>query len=118
MKNILIIGCKKCLDNFCIGCGKCMAHNPSYPKVADSPVGTEVSLISCGDCNGCNIPGKVKSFLDRIPVEDFKYIQIKLASCVKEICPFQEDILKTLKNEFPYEIIENDNEYRVKKILA
>jgi predicted metal-binding protein len=118
MKNILIIGCKKCLDNFCIGCGKCMAHDPTFMNMAPRPENTNISLISCGDCNGCKIPEKVESFLKRTSVEEYKEIQIKLASCVKELCPFSDDIITTLENNFPYEILKTEEEYRVQKILA
>ena len=58
MEKILIVGCKRAMDNVCIGCSRCLvgfnrrAGEFEAYKDEDAEV---TGLLNCGDCPGVTI---------------------------------------------------------------
>ena len=57
MEKILIIGCKKAMDDVCIGCSRCLVgFNKRAGKFEEYGEDAEIiGLLNCGDCPGATI---------------------------------------------------------------
>mgnify|MGYP006293174927 CR=1 FL=1 len=101
MEKVLIVGCKKIMDNVCIACSRCLAGfnrregEFSRYKERDAEI---VGLLNCGDCPGAAIVNRLAQVsLWNKPVGE-KVTKIHVANCLDE-CPHRQSIIDQIKEK-------------------
>lgn len=114
MEKILIVGCKKAMNDACIGCSRCLvAFNRkegefSLYKDIDVQI---IGLLNCGDCPGAIIVTRLAQFslwnkpLGEIPTK------VHIAPCLIDHCPYKDIIFNKIKNKSGIEVIEGTHPY-------
>jgi predicted metal-binding protein len=121
MEKILIIGCKRSMDNVCIGCSRCMvAFNRkvgAFERYRNEPAEL-IGLLNCGDCPGAAIvPRLLQISLWNKPFSE-NITKVHIAPCILDHCPYKETLVKKIKAKAGVEVIEGshpfipDNIYR------
>lgn len=121
MEKILIVGCKKAMDDVCIGCCRCMVgfnrkkgEFERY-KNQDSEV---IGLLNCGDCPGVTIVTRLSQVnLWNKPMDE-KVTKVHIGPCIVEHCPYRDTIIKKIKARAGVEVIEGTHPYRSYNIFA
>ncbi|MBF0102325.1 MAG: CGGC domain-containing protein [Desulfobacterales bacterium] len=121
MEKILIVGCKKSMDDVCIGCSRCMVGfnrregEFSRYKNTDAEV---IGLLNCGDCPGVAIVTRLAQInLWNKPMNE-KPTKIHIAPCIMDHCPNKETLLTKIKAKAGIEVIEGTHPYKPEKIFA
>lgn len=121
MEKILIIGCKKAMDDVCIGCSRCLVgFNRRGGEFSRYPEGEAevMGLLSCGDCPGAAIVTRLAQVkLWNAPMEE-KPTKIHIGPCLTDHCPYAETIIKKIKAKSGIEVIEGTHPYMPADIFA
>jgi len=121
MEKILIIGCKKAMDDVCIGCSRCLvAFNrregqfEAY-KDRDAEV---IGLLNCGDCPAPAIVTRLAQLkLWNAPMNE-QPTAIHIGPCVTDHCPHAVTIIKKIKAKAGIPVIEGTHPYIPADIFA
>ena len=112
MEKILIIGCKKTMDQICFGCTRCLAGFNRNQGEFVRYAGQEAELIgltACGDCPGNTlVPRLALQWNSPVGEEPTK---IHLAPCVVK-CPHGQSIIEDVKAKCGIEVIEGTHPYQ------
>jgi predicted metal-binding protein len=121
MEKILIIGCKRAMDDVCIGCSRCMVgfnrregEFAAY-KGEDAEV---LGLINCGDCPGATIVTRLAQLalwnakMAELPTK------IHIGPCITQHCPHKETIIGKIKAKAGIPVIEGAHPYMPSDIFA
>ena len=70
MEKILIVGCKRAMDDVCIGCSRCIVglnrKDGEFERYTDQD--TElIGLLNCGDCPGASIVTRLARYHSNWP---------------------------------------------------
>jgi predicted metal-binding protein len=121
MEKILIVGCKKAMDDVCIGCSRCLVGfnrkdgDFSVYKDRDAEI---TGLLNCGDCPGATIVTRLAQVnLWNAPMEE-KVTKIHIGPCIMDHCPHKEVIVKKIKAKSGVEVIEGTHPYKPDNIFA
>lgn len=121
MEKILIVGCKKAMDDVCIGCSRCLVGfnrkegEFSVYKDTDAEV---TGLLNCGDCPGATIVTRLAQVnLWNAPMGE-KVTKIHIGPCIMDHCPHKEVIVKKIKAKAGVEVIEGAHPYKPDNIFA
>jgi predicted metal-binding protein len=121
MEKILIIGCKKAMDDICIGCSRCLvAFNrregdfSPYEK-GDAEV---MGLLNCGDCPGATIVTRLAQVSLWNKPMDETVTKIHLGPCIVDHCPHVKPLLKKIKAKAGVEVIEGTHPYKPDNIFG
>lgn len=121
MEKVLIIGCKKAMDDVCIGCSRCLvgfnrrAGSFGSYKEGEAEV---MGLLSCGDCPGAAIVTRLAQVkLWNAPMEE-KPTVIHLGPCLVDHCPHAETIIRKIKAKAGIPVIEGTHPYIPSDIFA
>lgn len=121
MEKILIIGCKRTMDDVCIGCSRCLvAFNRREGEFArykgmDAEV---IGLLNCGDCPGASIvPRLAQMNLWNKPMNE-KVTKVHIAVCLTDHCPHKEAIINKIKAKAGVEVIEGSHPYIPQNVFA
>jgi predicted metal-binding protein len=120
MDKVLIIGCKRTMDDVCIGCSRCLvAFNRREGEFTRYGQDAEVmGLLSCGDCPGAGIvPRLAQVKLWNAPLEE-KPTKIHLGPCLVDHCPYVGVIAEKIKAKAGCEVIEGTHPYLPEDIFA
>lgn len=120
MERILIVGCKRVMDNVCIGCSRCLVgFNKRAGEFAGYDEDAEVmGLLNCGDCPGAGIvPRLAQVSLWNKPME-VKPTKIHIAPCIVDHCPYKEPIINKIRAKAGIEVIEGAHPYIPENIFA
>ncbi len=120
MEKILVIGCKKSMDDVCIGCSRCLvAFNrregefKQYEQ-ADTQI---IGLLNCGDCPGAAIvPRLVQMNLWNKPMDE-KVTKVHIAVCIVDHCPYSETIIEKVQSKAGVEVVLGTHPYIPKDIF-
>ncbi len=120
MEKILIVGCKKAMDDVCIGCSRCMVgfnrrvgEFERYDKDAEI-----MGLLNCGDCPGATIVTRLAQVnLWNKPMNEIP-TKIHIAPCITDHCPHSEILIKKIKAKAGIEVIEGTHPYKPNDIFA
>ncbi|MBW1776856.1 MAG: CGGC domain-containing protein [Deltaproteobacteria bacterium] len=121
MEKILIVGCKRAMDDVCIGCSRCMVgfnrREGAFARYKDQD--TElVGLLNCGDCPGATIVTRLAQVnLWNKPLEE-KVTKVHVGPCITDHCPYKETILNKIKAKAGVEVIEGTHPYMPQDIFA
>jgi len=121
MEKILIVGCKKTMDDVCIGCCRCLVgfnrKNGEFERYKDKD-SEIVGLINCGDCPGSAIITRLAQVnLWNKPMDE-KVTKIHIAPCIVDHCPYSEIIIKKIRAKAGVEVIEGAHSYKPDNIFA
>jgi predicted metal-binding protein len=121
MEKILIVGCKRAMDDVCIGCSRCMVafnrRGGEFSRYAEQ--GAEIiGLLNCGDCPGATIVTRLAQVkLWNAPMEE-KATKIHLGPCITDHCPYKEILTNKIKAKSGIEVIEGTHPYKPENIFA
>jgi predicted metal-binding protein len=121
MEKILIVGCKKAMDDVCIGCSRCLVGFNRRDGEFERYKGQEaqvVGLLNCGDCPGATIVTRLAQVsLWNKPMEE-KVTKVHIGPCIIDHCPYKETIVNKIKAKAGVEVIEGCHPYKPENIFA
>ncbi len=121
MEKILIIGCKRAMDDVCIGCSRCLVgFNRREGEFARYEKGEAevIGLLNCGDCPGATIVTRLAQIkMWNLPLGE-KPTAIHIGPCLKDHCPYAETIIKKIKAKAGIPVIEGTHPYAPADIFA
>ena len=91
---ILVVGCKKTMDDACIGCSRCLVgFNRRVGAFADLGDDAEmIGLMHCGDCPGASVVHRLTQMaLWNKPMAE-QPTRVHIASCITDHCPYQRKL--------------------------
>jgi predicted metal-binding protein len=121
MEKILIVGCKRAMDDVCIGCSRCMVGFNRREGDFGAYKNKEaeiIGLLNCGDCPGATIVTRlVQVNLWNRSMEE-KVSKIHIGPCITDHCPHKETIISKIKAKSGVEVIEGTHPYKPENIFA
>ena len=121
MEKILIVGCKRAMDDVCIGCSRCLVgfnrREGEFNRYKD--VDAQVmGLLNCGDCPGAAIvPRMAQVALWNKPMGE-TVTKVHIAPCIMDHCPHKDTLLKKIKAKAGVEVVEGTHPYIPENIFA
>jgi predicted metal-binding protein len=121
MEKVLIVGCKRTMDDVCIGCSRCMVgfnrREGEFSRYKDQDAEL-VGLLNCGDCPGAGIvPRLAQVSLWNKPMNE-KITKVHVAPCLVDHCPHKDTIISKIKAKAGVEVIEGAHPYIPENIFA
>ncbi|MBU2509930.1 CGGC domain-containing protein [bacterium] len=121
MEKILIIGCKRTMNEICIGCSRCMvAYNRKEGafEVYKNGESQLIGILSCGDCPGASIVPRLAQFnLWNKPMTETP-TKVHVAACITDHCPYKDTLLAKIKAVVGVEVIEGAHPYMPQNIFG
>lgn len=121
VEKILIVGCKRAMDDVCIGCSRCMvAFNRKEGTFASYENGNAelVGLLNCGDCPGATIVTRLAQVnLWNKPMDE-KITAVHIGPCILDHCPHKETIVNKIKAKAGVPVVEGTHMYKPENIFA
>jgi predicted metal-binding protein len=120
MEKILIVGCKRAMDDVCIGCSRCLVgFNRRTGEFAGyGPEAEVMGLLSCGDCPGAAIVTRLAQVaLWNRPLEE-KPTRVHLGPCLVDHCPHADTIIKKIEAKAGVPVIKGTHPYMPQDIFA
>ncbi len=121
MEKILIIGCKKAMDDVCIGCSRCLVgfnrKDGEFGRYKGNSAEI-IGLLNCGDCPGATIVTRLAQVnLWNKPMNE-KVTKVHIGPCIVDHCPYKETIINKIKAKAGVEVIEGAHPYKPDNIFA
>ena len=121
MEKILIVDCKKAMDDVCIGCSRCLVGFNRRKGEFERYAGQEaevMGLLNCGDCPGPTIVTRLAQVkLWNAPMDE-KPTKIHIAPCIVDHCPYKDILIKKIKAKAGIEVVEGTHPYKPDNIFA
>ncbi len=121
MEKLLIIGCKRTMDDVCIGCSRCLVAFNRREGAFRQYQGKDVQLLgllNCGDCPGASIvPRLVQVLLWNAPLGE-KPTRIHLGPCLTDHCPYWESLIGKIEAKAGIPVIAGAHPYAPENIFA
>ncbi|MFH1135136.1 MAG: CGGC domain-containing protein [Pseudomonadota bacterium] len=122
MEKILIIGCKKAMDDVCIGCSRCFVgfnrREGTFSRYKDAPDAQIMGLLNCGDCPGATIVTRLAQLkLWNAPMNE-KPTAVHLGPCLVDHCPHAAVIIAKIKAKAGIPVYEGTHPYIPSDIFA
>ena len=121
MEKILIIGCKRTMDDVCIGCSRCMValnrREGEFARYKDQDVEL-IGILNCGDCPGAGIVPRLaqmklwNSQLGEVPTK------VHIAICMRDHCPYAEEIITKIQAKAGVEVVLGTHPYIPDNVFA
>ncbi len=121
MEKILIVGCKKTMNDVCIGCSRCMVgfnrREGAFEAYKDT--GAELmGILNCGDCPGASVVTRLAQVkLWNMPMNE-KPTKVHIAPCLMDHCPYADEIITKIVNKAGCEVVEGTHPYMPNDIFA
>ena len=121
MEKVLIVGCKKAMDDVCIGCSRCLVgfnrREGEFAMYKDKDAQV-MGLLNCGDCPGATIVTRMAQVkLWNAPMNE-KPTAVHVAPCIVDHCPHSEILIKKIKAKAGVPVIEGTHPYKPDNIFA
>ncbi|QTA85138.1 CGGC domain-containing protein [Desulfonema magnum] len=121
MEKILIVGCKRTMDDVCIACSRCMVgfnrREGEFARYKDQDAEL-IGILGCGDCPGAGIvPRLAQLNLWNKPMEE-RPTKVHIAPCIMDHCHYKEPIINKIKAKAGVEVIEGTHPYIPNDIFA
>jgi predicted metal-binding protein len=121
MEKILIVGCKRAMDDVCIGCSRCMVGFNRREGEFERYKGKDahlMGLINCGDCPGATIVTRLAQVnLWNKPLGE-TVTKIHIGPCIADHCPYKDTLIKKIRAKAGIEVIEGAHPYKPDQIFA
>lgn len=114
MEKILMIGCKKIMDDVCIACSRCMVafnrREGAFSRYKDQEAEL-IGFLHCGDCPGVGVVNRMAQLkLWNAPLGE-KPTKIHLGTCLINYCPEKEKLVTKIKAKAGIEVIAGGHAY-------
>jgi predicted metal-binding protein len=114
MEKILMIGCKKLMDDVCIACSRCMVafnrREGTFARYKDQAA-EMLGFLHCGDCPGVGVVNRMAQFKLWNTSLGEKPTKIHLGTCLVNYCPEKEHLVANIKAKAGVEVIEGGHAY-------
>ena len=114
MDKVLIIGCRKAMDDICIGCSRCLVsfnRREAFFELYEVSDAEVMGMLSCGDCPGSTIVTRLAQVkLWNAPLGEQPTV-IHIGPCIVEHCPHAETIIGKIKKKAGIPVIEGTHTY-------
>lgn len=121
MEKILIVGCKRAMDDVCIACSRCMVgfnrREGEFARYKDQDAQL-IGMLNCGDCPGAGIVPRLAQFSLWNKPMDEKPTKVHIAPCITDHCIHKETLIKKIKAKAGVEVIEGTHPYIPENIFA
>jgi len=121
MEKILIVGCKRAMDDVCIGCSRCMVgfnrRAGEFERYKDQDAEL-IAMINCGDCPGATIITRLAQIKLWNKAVDETITKIHIGPCIVDHCPHKDIIIGKIKAKSGVEVIEGCHPYKPSDIFA
>ncbi len=119
MEKVLIIGCKRVMDDVCIACSRCLvAFNRREGEFSQYEDAEILGLLNCGDCPGAAIvPRLAQVKLWNAHMEE-KPTVVHIATCVVDHCPHKDVLIGKIKATVGVPVVEGSHPYRPQNVFA
>jgi predicted metal-binding protein len=121
VEKLLIVGCKRAMDDVCIGCSRCMVGFNRREGEFERYKGKDaelIGLLNCGDCPGATVVTRLAQVnLWNKPMNE-KVTKVHVAPCILDHCPHKDVLLKKIKAKAGVEVIEGTHPYKPDNIFA
>jgi predicted metal-binding protein len=121
MEKVLIVGCKRTMDDVCIGCSRCMVAFNRREGAFGAYRGSDAALVGvlgCGDCPGAAIvPRLAQMNLWNKPMGE-QVTKVHVAPCIVDHCPHSETLIRKIRSKAGVEVIEGTHPYIPENIFA
>jgi len=120
MEKILIVGCKKIMDDVCIGCSRCLVgFNRRKGKFENYDDQTELmGLLNCGDCPGSAIVTRLAQVkLWNAPMQE-KPTKVHIAPSIVDNCPYKDTLVQKIRAKAGIEVVEGGHPFAPSDIFA
>ena len=121
MEKILIVGCKKAMDDVCIGCSRCLVgfnRREGTFEIYQDCEAQVMGLLHCGDCPGASIVTRLAQVrLWNAPLGE-RPTAIHLGPCLTDHCPYAEAITRKIKAKAGIPVIEGTHPYLPADVFA
>jgi predicted metal-binding protein len=121
MEKILIVGCKRAMNDVCIGCSRCLVGFNRREGIFEIYADTEaqiMGLLNCGDCPGATIVTRLAQVNLWNTHMDERPTKVHIAPCIIDHCPHSETIISKIKAKAGVEVIEGTHPYMPQNIFA
>jgi predicted metal-binding protein len=121
MEKLLIVGCKRTMNDTCIACSRCMVgfnrKEGEFNCYKDDD--TElIGILSCGDCPGMAIvPRLALMNVWNKPVNE-TITKIHIAPCIVDHCPYKDVLIEKIRAKSGVEVILGTHPYLPENIFA
>jgi len=121
VEKILIVGCKRAMNDVCIGCCRCLVgfnrREGEFGRYKDTEAEI-VGLLNCGDCPGATIVTRLAQVkLWNAPLGE-RVTKIHLGPCIIDHCPYKDEIIRKIRATSGVEVIEGTHPYKPVDIFA
>jgi predicted metal-binding protein len=121
MEKILIVGCKRAMNDVCVACSRCMVgfnrREGEFVRYKNQDAAI-VGLLNCGDCPGAGIiPRLAQVNLWNKPMNE-KVTKIHIGPCIVDHCPYKDTLIGKIKAKAGVEVIEGAHPYIPENIFA
>ena len=121
MEKVLIVGCKKAMDDVCIACSRCMVgfnrKEGEFGAYKDQDAEL-MGILSCGDCPGAAIVTRLAQVnLWNKPMGE-KVTKVHIAPCITDHCPHADTIIKKIEAKAGVDVIHGTHPYKPSDIFA
>jgi predicted metal-binding protein len=121
MEQLLIIGCKRAMDNVCVACSRCIVgfnrREGEFNRYQNEDVEL-VGLLNCGDCPGAAIvPRMAQINLWNKPLEQ-KITKVHVAACIVDHCPYKDVLIEKIRAKAGVEVVLGTHPYQPENIFA
>jgi len=120
MEKILIVGCKRAMDDVCIGCSRCMvAFNRREGAFSDYGDQAQIlGLLNCGDCPGATIVTRLAQLKHwNLPMGEHP-TAIHIGPCIVDHCPYKDTLVQKIVNKSGIRVVEGTHPYMPNDIFA
>ncbi len=121
MEKILIVGCKKSMDDVCIGCSRCMVgfnrRDGEFARYKDQDAEL-IGILNCGDCPGASVVTRLAQLNLWNHINGEKPTKIHVGPCLVHHCPYSETIVNKIRAKSAVEVIEGAHPYLPENIFA
>jgi len=121
VEKILIVGCKKAMNDVCIGCSRCLVgfnRREGHFEIYKDEEAEVIGLLNCGDCPGAAIVTRLaQASLWNKPMGESP-TAIHIGPCLTDHCPHAETIIKKIKAKAGIPVIEGAHPYMPANIFA
>jgi predicted metal-binding protein len=121
MEKILIVGCKRAMNDFCIGCSRCLVgfnrREGEFARYIDQDAQV-IGLLNCGDCPGATVVTRLAQVSLWNKPMDEKITKVHVAACITDHCPHKETLIGKIRAKAGVEVIEGTHPYKPENIFA
>lgn len=122
VSKILIVGCKRAMDDVCVGCSRCLVafnrRDGEFALYEDEPDAQVLGLLGCGDCPGAMIVTRLALVQHWNAPLGEKVTAVHIAPCITDHCPYAKTIIGKIKAKAGVPVYEGAHAFKPENIFS